>query len=152
MSIAPIAFTILLVAGCASRPNGAVTLTIVDVSTKRETDVLFIFCEAALDNHTGAELTVKSHFQSAFDGLSLIVRDDHGRLLAQQRFLQHRSPATPHDRLFPVHPGRNTYHMPFAFFQLTNAPPTLSVQLFGTLPGSSYTAGVTSEVRRLTVR
>jgi hypothetical protein len=142
----------LLLAGCASRPPDTVSLTILDASTKKEPDMLFIFCEAALDNHTEKDLVVGSHFFSAFDGLSLRVTDDSGRLLAQQAFLIHQSPFTSHDRKFPIHPGRNTHHMPFALSQLTNPPPTLRVQLFGTLPGSAYTGGVTSQVFRVTVR
>jgi len=148
-----IAVMILLLAGCSSRPSrSGVSLTILDASTEWVDGIFFVFCEAALDNHTGTSITVDSEFQSVFDGLTLSVRDDSGRFLAQQAFSYHLSPSRMGRPAFMLSPGRNTNHMPFAFFELTNVPLNLRVQLWGTLPRSPYTAGVTSQVFRVTVR
>ena len=83
MKIAPVALTMLFFTGCISRPTGGVSLTLTSVAAKREPTMLTLFCDAVLENQTGAALTVSSHFFSAFDGLSLVVRDDRDRLLTQ---------------------------------------------------------------------
>ena len=142
---------ISLLAGCASPPNGGVSLSITSATAQRKPDMLDLWCDAALDNHTDAPLVVTSNCSSAFDGLTLLVRDANDRLLAQQSFLAHQSPRQ--DGLhFTLRVGRNTHHMGFPLFTLTNAPSTLRLQLVGTLPGSGYQAGLTSQVFRVTVR
>lgn len=137
--------------GASPRPGGGVSLIITSATAQRNPDMLDILCDAALDNHTDTPLVVTSNFYSAFDGLSLVVRDVNDRLLAQQSFLVHQSPNAS-DRHFTLRVGRNTHHMFFPLITLTNAPSTLRVQLVGTLPGSGYHAGLTSQVVRVTVR
>src|SRR4051812_43732940 len=55
-------------------------------------------CEAILDNSTGRDLTVRSHYNSAFDGLELVVTTKDGKILAQQRYTDHQSPISPKER------------------------------------------------------
>src|SRR4051812_1912389 len=83
--------TLVASTGCSSHPHqtkatqlptGGVSLTILDASAERidANHAFLVFCEAALDNHTGAPLTVRSSFSSAFDALTLTVRGEGGRI------------------------------------------------------------------------
>jgi hypothetical protein len=146
-----IALAMLQLAACASPPNDGVSLSITSATAQRKPDMLDIWCDAALDNHTDAPLVVTSNGSSAFDGLTLLVRDVNDRLLAQQSFLFHQSPDRE-GKHFTLRVGRNTHHMGFPLFTLTNAPSTLRLQLVGTLPGSGYHTGLTSQVFRVTVK
>lgn len=48
-------------------------------------------CDVAIDNQTGEDLTVLSHYFSAFDGLSVVVLKD-GKELRSRSYLGHQSP------------------------------------------------------------
>jgi len=150
MNLVPMALLTLSLTGCVSR-QGGVSLSIVSATAKREEDVLSVSCYAALDNRTGAPLSVSSYFFSAFDGLSLAVYDDHDGFLYQQSFLSHQSPWGP-ARPFTLYPGRTRERMCCPMAPLANAPNTLRLRLVGRLPGSAYTGSVTSQVYRVTVK
>ena len=150
---------VLLLAGCVASPQpGSVTLFITIAVAKRYTNMSSnveteILCQAVIDNRTGAPLIVFSNFYSAFDGLDLVVRDDHGRLLAQEPFIYHQSPyGSSNGRPFTLQSGRNTHDMHFSLTSMTNASDKLSLQLVGTLPRSSYTASLTSQVVQVSVK
>lgn len=100
-------------------------------------DVLFI-CEAVIDNATGAELTVQSHYDSAFDGLDLVVMDERGRKLAQQPYVHHQSLFSAEGRGFVLARGENRRELRFPVSGLPWKRGGYRVLLVGQLPGSDY--------------
>jgi len=146
------AFFALLILGCREHHSNGVSLTILDASVKREAEYLDVACTAAIENRTGSYLTVTSSFFSAFDGLSLLVTSDDGKLLATQGYAMHRSPSTVEGRPFVLTLGRTTQEMRIPVFALTNAPDRIGLQLVGHLPHSSFTSGLTSGVVRVAVK
>jgi hypothetical protein len=109
-------------------------------------------CEAVISNNTGGELTVKSRFYSAFDGLSLAVFDWHGKKLCEQSYLGHQSP-TAEERAFPVKQGINRKSLVFPIRDLPQHVVWVRVLLVGTLPGSAYQGAVfLSDLVEVTVK
>lgn len=106
-------------------------------------EVLFI-CDAVIDNRTGSQLTVKSHFYSAFDGLELVVMDEAGRELAQQSYLRHQSLCSLKPRSFPLREGRNEEDLRFPVPGLPPNQKVYRVRLVGSLPGSDYAGSLGS--------
>ncbi len=70
----------------------AVSLFLAKASAERKNQEIVFLCEVMLDNATGKELTVRSNFFSAFDGLELVVTSLDGTVLAHQGYTWHQSP------------------------------------------------------------
>jgi hypothetical protein len=96
---------------------------------------LFI-CHAVLVNKTGADLTVLSHYFSAFDGLDLVVEDERGIVLSHRSYLHHQSAASYEPRSFVLHPGLNAHELRIPVGNIGPARAGYQVWLLGTLPGS----------------
>lgn len=76
------AFTAIAVGSLqAEEKAGFVSLILSKASAEwLDHDILFR-CEVSLDNATGKDLTVRSHFASVFDGLELVVTTVDGKVL-----------------------------------------------------------------------
>jgi hypothetical protein len=107
-------------------------------------DILFR-CEVELDNATGRDLTVKSMFFSAFDGLQVVVTTPEGKVLAQQGYTFHQSPYTAPGRDFILKQGKNPRELKFPIVGLPKDARTYKVRLVGTLPKSGYDHILSSE-------
>src|SRR5262245_13867021 len=107
---------ILVSAGSPSRadePKPAVSLLLPKASAEQnELDTLFR-CEVVLDNATGKDLTVRSQFSSAFDGLELVVTTAEGKMLAQQPYTFHQAPFAPPERDFILKQGKTAATLKF---------------------------------------
>jgi hypothetical protein len=127
-------------------PNATVTLCVSQVTVERlENDLLFV-CQAVIDNATGAELTVKSNYSSAFDGLSLVVIDEKGRRLAVQPYLHHQSVVSLEPRSFLLAKGKNCRELTFPVPGLPKDRREYRVLVLGTLPGSEYNRTLCSDL------
>jgi len=111
---------------------------------------VLVVCDAVLDNRTTKVVNVRSTFGSAFDGLSLVVRDEKGKLLQRQAYIAHQSPFAPPGRVFPLKVGENAKQLGFPF-ALPADVKTIRVSLVGTLPGSGYDEIVVSDVVNVTI-
>src|SRR4051812_3343343 len=92
----------------AGEPKPMVSLKLSKPSAERDGNRTRFRCEAILDNATGRDLTVRSHFNSAFDGLELVVTSKDGKILAQQSYTYHQSPVSPKERDFILKKGDTT--------------------------------------------
>src|SRR5260370_41805070 len=107
--LAPLALaTIFLSTGrpaLAEEPKPTVSLILSKASAERDEHDTTFRCAAALDSATGKDLTVRSSFSSAFDGLELVVTTKEGKTLAQQPYTFHQSPFAPTGRDFTLKQG-----------------------------------------------
>jgi hypothetical protein len=118
-------------------PGHEVEIALANVSAQSGDGEILFRCEAVISNNTGGELTVKSRFYSAFDGLSVAVFDRDGKKLCKQSYLDHQSP-TAEERTFPLKQGENRKSLGFPIRDLPRNVETVRVLLVGTLPGSAY--------------
>lgn len=150
---------LLLVARAAGEAGGTnVLLRITTGSCSRETNIVrlatgnvpsnyvSVACTAVIDNQTGGPLTIMSSYYSCFDGLHLVVLDPSGKQLARQSYLSHQSPYSPTKRRFTLPPGKTTDELRFSIYDIPSTTKTVSLRLDGTLPGSTYSGGLTSNV------
>src|SRR5436190_849739 len=93
----------------AGEPKPMVSLNLSKPSAERTGNRILCRCEAILDNATGRDLTVRSHFNSAFDGLELVVTTKDGKILAQQSYTHHQSPVSPKEMDFMLKKGDTTH-------------------------------------------
>lgn len=128
-----------------------VSLLLTKASAKRDTDDVLFRCDAVLDNTTGKDLTVRSPFFSAFDGLELVVTTPDGKVLAQQQYIRHQSPYGPL-RDFTLRPGRNEDLLVFPMRGLPADGKAFKVRLVGTLPRSGYDRILSSETLEVQVK
>jgi len=142
--------------GAAGSTN--VSLQIATASCSRETNIVHLptgnvpsnyvsfVCTAVINNQTGGPLTIMSSFFSAFDGVHLTVLDASGKQLARQSYIYHQSPYSLTKRPFTLPPGETSreLHLPIYGIPTTNL--TVSLRLEGTLPGSTYSGGLTSNI------
>ncbi len=133
-------------------PEPLVSLLISKVTAERMDDYTLIACEATLDNATGRDLTVRSAFDSAFDGIEVVVTNAEGKVLAQQQYTDHKSAFKLDGRDFPVKQGKTVQKMGFPVSGLPKGTRTLRVRLVGTLPGSSYKRILSSETMEVGVK
>jgi hypothetical protein len=143
---------ILLAVGCARTPPtdpqaataGAVTLSLASARAEHlQNEVLFV-CDAVLDNRTGAELTVRSCYFSAFDGLDLVVMDEMGHTVARQAYTFHQSFFSIEQQCFPLKGGQNQQELRFPVRGLPKNRIVYRVLLAGHLPGSEYDGSLSS--------
>jgi hypothetical protein len=129
-----------------------VSLLLGKVSAERWTNEVFFHCDAALVN-AGKELTVHSAFNSAFDGLELVVTAPDGTVLAQRGYILHQSPRFP-AQPYPVKSGRTekTLVIPVPIEDLPRDAKAFKVRLVGTLPGSGYERVLSSETVEVRVK
>jgi hypothetical protein len=114
-------------------------------------DILFR-CDVTLDNETGKDLTVKSNFNSVFDGLQIVVTAPDGKVLAQQGYIFHQSPSTVEPRKFTLNKGNTTDTIVFPISTLPGDAKSFKVRLVGTLPGSGYDRELSSKTLTIEVR
>jgi hypothetical protein len=136
--------------GQDNRPT--VSLLLGKASAERTAHDVLFRCEAALLN-AGKELTVRSNFSSAFDGLELVVTAADGTVLAQRGYTWHQSPVAP-GRSFPLKSGRTEerLHIPVPIKDLPRDAKAFKVRLVGTLPGSGYERVLSSETVEVPVK
>ncbi|MBV9470260.1 MAG: hypothetical protein JO316_01060 [Abitibacteriaceae bacterium] len=134
-------------AQAAQAPSEGVKLHLATVKAERFAQDVLFDCDATLINRTGTTIQVKSNFSSAFDGLELIVFDEHGKRLVQQPYIWHQSPYSfLNPRTFDLKPGANQQPLTFPIRDLPSQLKTLRVLLVGTLPGSTYEGVLCSDV------
>lgn len=108
-------------------------------------------CTAVIDNRTGEPLTVMSSFFSSFDGLHLVIMDATGQQLVRQSYLFHQSPYSPTKRPFTLPPGSTTKELRFPIYDIPSTIKLVRLRLEGTLPGSAYSGGLTSNVVKVNI-
>jgi hypothetical protein len=136
----------------ADEPNPTVSLVLGKASAeRREQDTLFR-CEASLDNATGRELSVRSNFYSAFDGLELVVTRMEGKTRVQQSYTFHQSPFTPLGRDFTLKKGFTTANLVFPIQNFPSDAKVVKVRLVGTLPGSGYRRILSTETLEIKMK
>jgi hypothetical protein len=115
----------------------AVSLLLSKASAERSKRYVLFRCDAVIDNATGKDLTVRSNFNSVFDGLELVVTTPDGEVLAQQGYTYHQSPVSL-GKSFTLKQGRTERALVFPIGEISSEAKTLKVRLVGTLPGSDY--------------
>jgi hypothetical protein len=107
-------------------------------------------CEVRLDNEIDSDLVVRSNFNSAFDGLELVVTNVEGKTLAQQSYIAHQSPFAE-SRDFRLKKGVTTatIRCPIQDFP---ANVVVKVRVVGTLPGSGYQRILSSETLEVKIK
>jgi hypothetical protein len=150
----------ILLGACAygDGKSSNVSLRITTVSATRQSTIVRLpigdfqsnyvsfACAAIIDNHTDGPLTVMSSFFSSFDGLHLMVMDTSGRKLARQSYLAHQSPYSLIAQPFTLPSGSAARELRFPIYDIPASTRTVSVRLEGTLPGSAYSGGLTSNI------
>jgi hypothetical protein len=132
-------------------PPQKVLLTLERASSERRDGGEILFeCRLTLENDTGKALDVLSNFYSAFDGMSLLVRDEKGTLLKEQPYTFHQSPRRE-AKAFPLPAGKTTERLVFPIHGLPEDRAAFRVQVVGTLPGSGDSSEVSSPVREVRV-
>ncbi len=149
---------LLVPAGSAGCPRGTpqpteaspaaapgVSLALASATAERGADGdLLVRCAAALHNDTGRELTVRTNFHSAFDGLTVVLLRPDGSELARQAYNYHQSPYAE-DQAIPLPPGPTTEELGFPLTGLPDGLAGITVRLEGGLPGTPYAAGLRSD-------
>jgi hypothetical protein len=136
----------------ADESKPTVSLLLSSASAERDEHDTLFRCEVLLDNATGKELTVRSNFSSAFDGLELVVTTREGKTLAQQPYTWHQSPFAPPGRDFTLKQGSTTATLVFPIRDLPGDVKVLKVRLVGTLPGSAYRRILSTETVEVKVK
>jgi hypothetical protein len=122
----------------SGKTEGKVSLRIAAPSAVRDGRYVTIICHATLDNRTDSAFVVKSNFFSAFDGLSVLVRTQAGEELGKTSFLMHQSPWTWEPQVFPLPPGKTSHRLDFTSEAIPPEIQTITIQVVGDLPGSTY--------------
>ncbi len=106
---------------------------------------VLMVCEVVLDNRTGEDLVVSSHFHSAFDGLGLVLLRE-GQKVVEQSYLHHQSPYSIEPSPFVLKKGKNHGDMRFPI----RLPPAdwggLQAQIIGSLPGSKFAGKLAANI------
>src|SRR5262245_46502362 len=153
-TITVLALAILLGANCPAigqEDKPLVSILLSKASAERTEHHILFCCDAILDSAAREDLTVRSGFSSAFDGLELVVTTPDGKLLAQQGYTHHQSPFST-GRTFPLKPGRTEKTLVFPIHDLPAEVKSLKVRLVGTLPGSEYRRILSSETLEIKVK
>jgi len=129
--------------------RSTVSLILTKATAERLANDTLIRCEIRLENETDSDLTVRSNFTSAFDGLEIVVTTVDGKTLAQQSYAFHQSPFSM-GRDFLLKKGTTTATIGFPISDFSRDVTEIKVRLVGTLPGSSYKRILSTET--LTVK
>ena len=113
----------------------AIELSLSKASAFWNGDQVLVVCDAVIDNRTAAAVSVRSNFFSAFDGVSLVVRNAKGKELFRKSYIAHQSPQAPPGKLYGLAVGENRKELRFPV-DLPKGTDTIRVSLVGTLPGS----------------
>jgi hypothetical protein len=146
--------------GQDAKKSTGVTLTLVRVKAqeswstplegehagKKIRDVLFA-CEVTLDNQTGEDLDVYSHFSSPFDGLSMVLLRD-GKKAYEQAYVYHQSPFSD-SRPHILKKGKTERQLRLPIGPMTADWATFEAKLVGTLPGSKYKGKLESNTMKV---
>ena len=131
-------------ADALTMPN-KVSLILEQPTTERLQREIFFKCTVALENATGKDLSVRSSYFSAFDGLEIVITTPEGRTLIQQGYAHHQSPFTFRGREFIAKNGSTTQTLVFPVSGLPKDLKMVRVRLVGTLPGSTFTRILSTE-------
>jgi hypothetical protein len=140
-----------LLSFCTLADTTNVTLHIGTVSAVRQpmivsgvhTNSVTFWCEATLDNQTGAPLTATGLY-SAFDGMRLVVLDASDKELARRGHADAFSTMVTQSFTLPV--GKTTEKLWFPWCSVPSMNQAVVVRVEGGLKGSSYTGSITSNV------
>jgi hypothetical protein len=137
--------------GVAGARKAKVALTLESASAARDEDgdVLFT-CKATIENNTGAPLTVRSNFFSAFDGMTLVVQDVQGKELKKQAYTWHQSPTSVTTN-HPLATGKTTASIIFPVQGLPKGLAKFKLRVVGALPGSGYEHKLSSQLLEVRV-
>jgi len=133
-------------------PKPIVSLILSKVTAERSGDDTLFRCEVSLDNATGKELSVRSNFFSAFDGLEVVVTTTDGKTLAQQTYIFHQSPFAPPGREFVLKKGSTAKTLAFPVQAFPGDVKVVKVRVVGTLPGSSYQRILSTETIEVKIK
>jgi hypothetical protein len=115
---------------------------------KKLRNVLFAF-DVILDNQTGEDLDVYSHFFSPFDGLSMILLRD-GNKAYEQAYMHHQSPQSRDSRPHILKKGKTERQLRIPVVgSMTADWMTFEAKLVGTLPGSKYKGKLESKTMKV---
>jgi hypothetical protein len=107
--------------------------------------------EVAVDNATGKDITARSHFYSAFDGLVLVVTDKNGKTLAQQSNVMHQSPTATLNP-YIVKAGTTSEKLGFPIPDFPKEATMVKVRLVGQLPNSDYKRFLSTETIEVEIK
>jgi hypothetical protein len=136
----------------AEESDAAVSLILSAATAQRRSGDTLFQCEATLDNAIGRDLTVRTNFYSAFDGLELVVTNRAGKTLAQQPYIFHQSPFTADGRDFTIKRGKTTASLVFPIAKLPAGEKVVKVRLVGTLPGSEFRRILSTETLEVKIK
>ena len=144
----------LLTAGNAFAADKAnVTLKLVEAKAEKQEDGdLLVTCRVILDNKSGKEMQLKTHFGSVFDGLWLTVTDLEGKVLAEQGYTYHQSPYGPEPLGVQLKVGRTMGDLAFPLAKKGRISGKIRIQLAGLLPGIEPGVILTTEPKEALVK
>jgi hypothetical protein len=133
--------------------GSAVALSIVEATAQLGDGYILFSFDVTLNNTVGKELTVRSNFHSIFDGMSIVVMNQDGKVLRKQSTLYYQSPlADTPEREFPVKEGITKDTLSFRIRDLPRDTVVFKIRLEGTLPGSGYEPVVVSQTIEVKVK
>jgi hypothetical protein len=136
---------LLLLAAPGLHDVPQVELTLTKASAFWNGNQVLVVCDAVIDNRTKEAIGVRSTFFSAFDGLSIVVRNEKGKELLRQAYVVHQSPMALPGKRYELAVGENKHELRFPV-DLPKDTGTIRVSLVGTLPNSGRSDLLLSDV------
>lgn len=127
------------------RPDPPVALQLRSATVTWSTGTLIVECRVTLVNRTGRDLISLTHFNTVFDGFTVIVRGPHGGLVTRQGYTWHQSPYAM-DRPLPVVPGETAGTLRFPIQLKAKPMGPLEVQLSGGVRGTRWARSLQTNV------
>ncbi len=127
--------------------SGGLTIHLDAVSVERSEDLTFIRADARWENDTGGPLDGDTTCGgAAFDGVSVVVRDERGNEVGRQGYIEHQSPYAE-SIPYTLPEGTTQRELVFPFFEpLPDG--SLEIRLEGGLIGNAaHREGYASEFR-----
>jgi hypothetical protein len=136
-------------AGSAEAPT-PVSLSLEGANARWRERILSLEADVVVHNRTGAPLNVISTCSSAYDGLTVVLREPSGQEVYRQAFIAHQSPYGE-GQVYPLRPGDNSRRLVYPIFELTPPNGPVDVTIEGGFPGTAWPSGLASESVRITI-
>jgi hypothetical protein len=104
-----------------------------------------VACAATLRNMSGAPITVRTNFASAFDGLWVVLSGPDGAELKRTAYIHHQSPYSSEGEDLELPTGETTQRLVFPLFDFSTGLRALRVRLEGDLPRVPGSEGLRSQ-------
>lgn len=119
----------------AEEPTREALLLVSKITANREDNETHFSMAVKLVNATGEDLTVRTTFNTVFDGLVLEVTGKHRKVLARQPYTAQQSPRQPSGIELSLKQGVTKGELEFSISDLPKDAKTVRVRLIGSLPG-----------------